>query len=44
MVDYLWLMEKRIDAKLTEMGTDSEKRATPKCQLQFRQKVILEMK
>ena len=35
-----WLMEEQIDAKLAEMRTYSEKRATLKCQLQFRQKVI----
>ena len=36
----LWLIEDQIEAKLAEMETDSEKRATLKCQLQFRQKVI----
>ena len=36
----LWLMEEQIEKKLPEMETDSEKCATLKCQLQFRQKVI----
>ena len=36
----LWLTEEQIEAKLAEMETDSEKRTTLKCQLQFRQKVI----
>ena len=34
------LMEELIDAKMTEMGTDSQKRAILKCQLQLRKKVI----
>ena len=36
----LRLMEEQIEKKLPEMETDSEKCATLKCQLQFRQKVI----
>ena len=36
----LWLTEEQIETKLAEMETDSEKRVTLKCQLQFRQKVI----
>ena len=33
-------MEELTDAKLAEMGTDSQKRAILKCQLQLRKKVI----
>ena len=36
----LWLTEEQIETKLSEMENDSEKCATLKCQLQFREKVI----
>ena len=36
----LWFTEEQIEPKLVEMETDSEKHATLKCQLQFRQKVF----
>ena len=37
----LWFTEEQIEPKLVEMETDSEKHATLKCQLQFRQKFFL---
>ena len=36
----LWVTEEHIETILAEMETDSEKRATLGCQLQFSQKVI----
>ena len=36
----MWLKEEQIDEKLEEMGTGSEKRASLKYHLQFREKVI----
>ena len=37
----LWMTEESVDEKLKEYETESAKRAVLKCQLQFRQKVIL---